>query len=472
MLDARELERLAFAPQLLEARSHLPLAPLERRELGVGARDLRLRLGYRAAPIVHARIGHGVGAREIGESRVVLGDASGLRSLVLFVGLDLAGDDAALGEEPRALLGHLVLLALRLLLALPERGQPIACALDCSLLGANRVLGSEARVFRDVDELLRGVHLEPARLELGLARSEVGPRLVGCACQALDLGALELEPAGELEIPVRSLVKLQVLELTAICDETFRLRRLPLQRRQAALDLRDDVPHAQQVLLRELHLLFRLLLAALELRDARRFFDQQAPVFRLRTHDKPHLALLDDRVRLRPGAGPEEQIGHVAQAHGRLVDEVFALAGAVEAPRHGNLRVVLVLEGQLLGPVVLERERHFGEVVRRARLAPIEDDVFHRAAAKMPRALLTHAPANRIDDVRLAAAVRTHNRQHVVVEVQNRAIYERLEADKLELLDLHPFTLSAGASILSRHIWSPGAFSPVSPFTRSGQGVY
>ena len=122
----------------------------------------------------------------------------------------------------------------------------------------------------------------------------------------------------------------------------------------------------------------------------------------------------------------------------RLVDEVVAVAGAVEPARDGDLGVVLVLEGHVVRRVVLEGERDLGEVVRRARLAAAEDDVFHRAAAEVPRALLAHAPADGVDDVRLAAAVRADDAQDVVVEVEDGAVDERLEADELELLDLHP----------------------------------
>ena len=88
--------------------------------------------------------------------------------------------------------------------------------------------------------------------------------------EPLDLAALELHPADELEVPVRRLVELQVLELVAVGDEALGLRGLALERREVPVDLGDDVAHAQQVLLRELHLLLCLLLAALELRDARR----------------------------------------------------------------------------------------------------------------------------------------------------------------------------------------------------------
>ena len=109
----------------------------------------------------------------------------------------------------------------------------------------------------------------------------------------------------------------------------------------------------------------------------------------------------------------------------------------MQAARDGDLGVLLVLERQLRRVVVLEGERHLGEVVRRPRVAAAEDDVLHRPAAEVPRALLAHAPADRVDDVRLAAPVRADDAEDVVVEVQDGAVDERLEADQLELLDLH-----------------------------------
>ncbi len=137
-------------------------------------------------------------------------------------------------------------------------------------------------------------------------------------------------------------------------------------------------------------------------------------------------------------ARAQEKIGHVPETHRRLVDQVVALTRTVEAPGDGDLGVVLVFEGHLLGCVVVERERDLGEIMRAAGLAAAEDDVLHRPPAQVPGALLPHAPPDRIDDVRLAATVRTDNRKNVVVEVQDGSVDERLEADKLELLDLHP----------------------------------
>ena len=380
-----------------------------------------------------------VGRREVGHRDLFLGHARGLPRIPPFEGSPpRPRHDVALGREARRLLGHLGLLALRLPLALRQAREAVLGPLDGGFLRANRAVCGEARVLRGVEPLLGRVHVEPRDLELALARRELGPDARVVLRELFDEAPFELDPADELQVPVRRFVELQVLDLAAVRDVPLRLRGLALERGEAAVDLGDDVADAQQVLLRELHLLLGLLLPALELRDARRLLDEQPAVLRLGADDEADLSLLDDRVRLGARAGAQEEIGHVAQANGSLVDQVVALARAIEPPRHGDLGVVLVFEGHLLGGVVLERERDLGEVVGGPGLAAAEDDVFHRPAAQVPGALLAHAPPDRVDDVRLAAAVGPDDRQNVVIEMQDGSVDERLEADELELLDLHP----------------------------------
>ena len=62
--------------------------------------------------------------------------------------------------------------------------------------------------------------------------------------------------------------------------------------------------------------------------------------------------------------------------HGDLVEEVFAFAGAVDAPPDRHLRV-LGREDPLR---VLDDEGRFGHAQRLARLRPVEDHVFHLVA--------------------------------------------------------------------------------------------
>jgi hypothetical protein len=55
----------------------------------------------------------------------------------------------------------------------------------------------------------------------------------------------------------------------------------------------------------------------------------------------------------------------------------------------------------------------------------------------MLRALFAHAPADRVHDVRLAATVRSDDPDHVVIEVDDGSIDERLESCDFKLFDVH-----------------------------------
>ena len=273
VLDPRELERLALDAR--PSRGARAISPWRRSNpasfasaLAISACARRDRL----PPLGDARVGRAVRARELGELRLLLRRcARPARPPRSASAATSRGHDVALGREPRGLLGHLVLLALGLLLALRERRHAVLRALDRRLLRAHRVLRGEARVVsphrasrsaactsrRDASSSASRAASSRARLRRSSSR------------EPLDLAALELHPADELEVPVRRLVELQVLELAPVGDVALGLGGLALERREVAVDLGDDVADAQQVLLRELHLLLGLLLPALELGDAR-----------------------------------------------------------------------------------------------------------------------------------------------------------------------------------------------------------
>jgi hypothetical protein len=161
-----------------------------------------------------------------------------------------------------------------------------------------------------------------------------------------------------------------------------------------------------------------------------RFLEDRPAVLRPRAHDEPDAALLDDGVRPGADARAEEQLGDVEQPAGGLVDLVAALAGAEEPARDGDLAEARVLRGDEAA-VVLEGERHLRHPRGRAGLAAAEDHVFHGAAAQVLRALLAHCPADGVDHVRLAAAVRPDDAGDAVVEGEDHPVGERLEAGDL-----------------------------------------
>ena len=84
---------------------------------------------------------------------------------------------------------------------------------------------------------------------------------------------------------------------------------------------------------------------------------------------------------------------------------------------------------------VHQRQRHFRHPQRIARPRPGKDDVLHLAAAQAFGALLAEHPAHRVEDVRLAAPVRSHHHRHSLAgQVDFGAVTKGLKAQDLNLL--------------------------------------
>ena len=116
--------------------------------------------------------------------------------------------------------------------------------------------------------------LGEVRLERGDAVLQLLHLTVGAVHLRLQLGALVLRER-QFEDAQRLL---QALVLRGLLG-------LALERADLALDLAEHVVHAEQVLLRRLHLALRLAAARLELADAGGFLDQDAPLVGLGRHD-------------------------------------------------------------------------------------------------------------------------------------------------------------------------------------------
>ncbi len=236
---------------------------------------------------------------------------------------------------------------------------------------------------------------------------------------------------------------------------------LALQRRHLPLELPDHVLNAQKIVARALHLPLRGDLPSPETRRARRLLDEVPELLGLRVDELLDPTLLDDRVGLRADPGAEEELGDVLQAARRLVDEVLRLAGAKVASRDEDLAQLRELgrEPVAAGAIVagyevgfqqllfaaLEQQRDLRHAERSILRVAREDDVLHRGAAEVLRALLAQDPADRVDDVRLAATVGTDDRRHTRRQLEHRALHERLEAVQLDLLDPHPLPLRRAA---------------------------
>lgn len=356
-----------------------------------------------------------------------------------------------LAFEVREVLGGRTLLGLRG----PELGAQARALLLARLAGQRQVL---ARALLVLDPTLELFDLAAQREErlaarhhgaLALGQHEPQPLEVGLALDDPQLGGLGLvaEPAelllglGDLHEQLAPMVGRQ-RELEHLGSGlqplvARGLARLPLERRDLPPDLCEHVRHAQQVLLGGLELALRLLAPRLVPADPGRLLDQVAPVLGPGRDDRGDLALFDDRVAPRADAGVAEEVVDVAQPAGGLVDQVLGLAAAVEPSRDLDLRIAREGgRGPALG--VVEGEHHLGHAGRPAELGAGEDHVLHALAAQAPRGLLAHAPAHRVDHVRLAAAVGTHDAGDARLEAEDGTVGKGLESRDLEGLDSQP----------------------------------
>ena len=109
---------------------------------------------------------------------------------------------------------------------------------------------------------------------------------------------------------------------------------LAFQRAGLTLHFPYDVVDAVQVVLGRPELAEGLVSPGLVLHNPGRFFDDLPAVFHPGRQEGLDPPLLDDGKGMRVEPGVHEEVHDVAEAGGFLIDEVFAVAGAVEPSGH------------------------------------------------------------------------------------------------------------------------------------------
>ena len=156
--------------------------------------------------------------------------------------------------------------------------------------------------------------------------------------------------------------------------------------------------------------------------------EQRAPFLGLRAEDLLDPALADDRVHPAAEAEIGEQLDEVDAAHGRAVQQVLALAAAVQPPRDREL-------GVRQGPFavrVVEEQLDLAEVFGRAAAAACEEDVVRLLRAELGGRQRAGRPDDRVGDVGLAGAVRPDDHGNARLETNLDRFRERLEAAQLD----------------------------------------
>ena len=264
--------------------------------------------------------------------------------------------------------------------------------------------------------------------QLGLLRGDflLVDRAGGFALADLELEVFEL--VGEVAvIPMRE-VRIECAQILHQCLVAARFPRLPLQRTDLPFDLLNDVLHADEVHLGVFQFPQGLFFLGLVFGDPGRLLEDCAPILRPAAEDEVDLPLLHDRIGAPPDAGIHEELVNVLQPADRLVQEIFALAVAVDPARDPHL---VPIRPEFFF-ALCERHRNLRHPESRTAVGAAENDVRHLAAAQGFCRLLAEHPPDGIQHVRLAAAVRADDRGHPTMKIQNRFRRERFEPDDFQ----------------------------------------
>ena len=122
-----------------------------------------------------------------------------------------------------------------------------------------------------------------------------------------------------------------------------------------------------------------------------------------------------------------------------FVDEIFAAAIAKHAPRQRHF-VIGHIDARCDQPFALDAadgQGNFRHAERFAGIRAVENHVRHFAAAQRLGRLLAQNPANRVRNIRFAAAIGPDNAGDARLEIQRSFVRKRLEPQHGQILQIH-----------------------------------
>ena len=270
----------------------------------------------------------------------VLGERPGRRGQALALGERVLERGEPLAGEPRLLEQRLALGLVR------DRGEQRLRAQPFGELerASRRSSSRSARAPQPVERGGRALAAPGRVRELLLDAVALGQQRLEPLVDALALERRRGPPLLDLAEP---LVDLRQVELGHAAPAGRRSRRAASRRAPrrspvapagaAGLHLGLEIACALDLHLHARELQLRPVAAALELAEAGGLLDQRPPLLGLARKDLLDLALADDRAVAAAEPDVGEQLDEVGAAHGRAVDQVLALAAAVQPPRDRDL---------------------------------------------------------------------------------------------------------------------------------------
>ncbi len=207
-----------------------------------------------------------------------------------------------------------------------------------------------------------------------------------------------------------------------------RRMRLLLQDLEPWPELLSQVLEPQQVVGELLQLLNRLVPSLLDAAHLGRLFEELAALGGRADDDVLDVVLVDDRVGVDRQSGRAEDVQEIAAADARAVEEVVALAVALDPSLD---RHFVVVDWQPSRRVV-EHHGDLGKRGPRATLAAGVDDLLHLLAAEVSRLAGAEDPLHGVDNVRLAGAVGPDDGGDTAVKCDLGLPGKRFEAQQLQ----------------------------------------
>ena len=269
-----------------------------------------------------------------------------------------------------------------------------------------------------------------------------GARIADRRCQRLGCGQPRRLGLGPAAIEQRPLGQAQRRADVAVSRGGA---GLPGQRHDLGGQLVQRVIDARQVRFRPVQLQFGLVAALIKPADPRRLLQDPAAGPGLGADQLADLALPHQGRAVRPGRGIGEQHLHVARPHVLAADLVGRPRVAGD-PAH-DVELVIVVEtrrGQAVA--VVHRQHDLGMGAGRTAGGAGKDHVLHPLATHGGGAVLAHDPAQCLEQVRLAAAVRADHAGQPLADDQVGRVHEAFEAVQSQTVEAQavvPFCSSA-----------------------------
>ena len=181
---------------------------------------------------------------------------------------------------------------------------------------------------------------------------------------------------------------------------------------------------------------FRFVTARVQAGNARRLFEHAAALVGPRLDDFADAALVDQSRRSRAGRSVGEQHGDVACTHLAAIDAEDRALLAHDAARDFK-RIGIIERRRRCAVAVVDHDRNFGVIARRAAGVAGENYIVHLGRAHGLMRGFAHDPAHGFDEIGLAAAVRTDHAGQSRFDLKVGGFDEGLEADQAQPRELH-----------------------------------